>query len=78
MLEAIKADKDFRTVLESVGIELSSNIIMSKYDGAICAENSFEVLNNAVANINELDINELQVSIEITDNPMIQCAQRCE
>lgn len=36
------------------------------------------VLNNAVANINELDINELQVSIEITDNPMIQCAQRCE
>lgn len=78
MLEAIKADKDFRMVLESVGIELSSNIIMSKYDGAICAENSFKVLNNAVANINELDINELQVSIDITDNPMIQCAQRCE
>lgn len=78
VLEAIKCNKDFRTVLKSIAIELNSNTVMSMHDGTICAENSYKVLENAVANINKLDISPIQVRIEIVDNPMIQCAQQCE
>lgn len=78
VLEAIKCNKDFRKVLKSVNIELNCNKGMAGYDGIICAENSYKVLDNAVANINELDINKIQVSIELVENPMIQCAQQCE
>lgn len=77
VLEAINENKDFKAVLESIDIELNCNKSMTGYDGIICAENSYKVLNSAVANINELDINKIQVSIEIVDNPMIQCAQQC-
>lgn len=76
VLEAIKCNKDFQTVLKSIDIELN-NRSMAGYDGEVCAENSCKVLNSAVANINELDINKIQVSIEMVDNPMIQCAQQC-
>ncbi len=78
VLEALKVKKDFKTVLNSIGIDLNSNIIMSKYEGAICAANAYKVLDNAVANINELDINPIQVILELVENPTIQCAQQCE
>ncbi len=78
VLEAVKSKKDFKTVLNSIDIDLNSNICMSKYEGTICAKNSYKVLDNAVANINKLDINPIQVVIELVDNPMIQCAQQCD
>lgn len=56
----------------------SQKINMSKYEGTICANNAFKVLENAIANINKLDINPIQVDIELVDNPMIQCAQQCD
>lgn len=78
VLEAVKGKKDFKTVLKSIDIDLNSNTSMSKYEGSICVENVYKVLENAVANINKLHINPIQVGIELVDNPMIQCAQRCE
>lgn len=75
VMEAIKCDRDFRTVLEFIGIELKNNVVISMYDGVICAENANKVLNNVVTNINKLVLNPIQVSIELVDNPMIQCAQ---
>lgn len=78
VLEAVKGKKDFKTVLKSIDIDLNSNTSMSKYEGSICVENVYKVLENAVANINKLHINPIQVGIELVDNPMIQCAQQCE
>ncbi len=78
VLEAIKGNKAFKTVLKSVDIDFNHNTIMEKYDGEICAENAYKVLDHAVANISKLDIKPLQVGIELVDNPMIQCAQPCE
>ena len=78
VLEAVKGKKDFKTVLKSIDIDLNSNISMSKYEGTLCVENVYKVLENAVANINKLHINPIQVGIELVDNPMIQCAQQCE
>lgn len=75
VMEAIKGNKDLKTVLESIGIDLKSDVVMSMYDGAICAESANRVLSNVVTNINKLDINPIQISIELVDNPMIQCAQ---
>ncbi len=78
VLEALKNNKDFKSVLRIIDIDLDSNVSMSKCEGTICAKNAYKVLDNAVANINKLDINPIQVSIELVDNPMIQCAQQCE
>ncbi len=78
VLEALKRKKAFKTVLNSIDIDLNSNISMSKYEGTICAKNAYKVLDNSVANINKLDINPIQVNIELVDNPMIQCAQKCD
>ncbi|MBQ7944776.1 MAG: hypothetical protein IJ326_12025 [Lachnospiraceae bacterium] len=75
VLEAIRGNKDLKTVLESIGIDLKNDVVMSMYDGAIGAESANRVLSNVVTNINKLDINPIQVSIELVDNPMIQCAQ---
>lgn len=78
VLEALKSKKDFKTVLKSIDIDWNRNISMSKYEGTICAKNVYKVLDDAVANINHLDINPIQVGIELVDNPLIQCAQQCE
>ena len=56
---------------------MNGNISMSRYEGIICAKSAYKVLDNAVANINKLDIKPIQVCIELVDNPMIQCAQQC-
>lgn len=77
VLEAIKGKKDFKTVLKSIDIDWNDNILMSKYEGEICAKSAYKVLDHAVANINKLDIKPIQVCIELVDNPMIQCAQQC-
>lgn len=77
VLEAIKCNKELKTVLKVLDIELSSNTAMTEYDGTICAKNAYKVLSNAVENINKLDIEPIQIDIELVDNPMIQCAQ-CE
>lgn len=78
VLEAVKGKKDFKTVLKSIDIDMNSNISMSKYEGTICSKSAYKVLDNAVANINKLDINPIQVDIELVANPMIQCAQKCD
>ncbi len=78
VLEALKGKKDFKAVLNSIDIDLSSNICMSKYEDTICAKNAYKVLDNVVANINKLDISPIQVVLELVDNPMIQCAQQCD
>ena len=78
VLEALKAKKDFKTVLNSIGIDLNRDIVMSKYEDAICAENAHKVFDQAVANIRKLDIRPIQVVLELVENPTIQCAQTCE
>lgn len=75
VLEAIKCNKEFKTVLKVLNIELSSNTTMTEYDETICAKNAYKVLCNAVENINKLDIEPIQIDMELVDNPMIQCAQ---
>ena len=77
VLEALNGKKDLKTILKSMNIDWNSDIVMSKYEGAVCAQNAYRVLDNAVANINKLGIETIQVSIELVDNPMIQCAQQC-
>lgn len=57
---------------------MNSNMTMSEYKETICAENAYKVLDNAVANINKLDICSIQVVLELVDDPTIQCAQLCE
>lgn len=78
VLEAMRGKKDLKTVLKSIDIDLDSSMSMSKSEGTICAQNVYKVLDTAVANINKLDINSIHVSVELVDNPMIQCAQQCE
>ncbi len=78
VLEALKGKKDLKTVLNSIDIDLGSNISMSKYEDTICAKNAYKVLDNVVANINKLDISPIQVVLELVDNPMIQCAEQCD
>ena len=55
-----------------------TTISMSKYEDTISSENAYKVLDNAVANINKLDIRPIQVVLELVENPTIQCAQQCE
>ncbi len=78
VLEAIKHNKDFRTVLQAVNIEMNNDITMDTYEAAVCAENAYIVLDNAVTNINRLKIIPIKVSLELVDNPMIQSARKCE
>lgn len=78
VLEALTGKKDLKTVLNSIDINLNSNISMSKYEDTICAKNAYKVLENVVTNINKLDISPIQVVLELVDDPMIQCAQQCE
>ena len=78
VLEAIKNKKDFRMVLQSVNIEMNNDITVDTCDVTVCARNAYIVLENAVANINRLEITLIQVSIELVDNPMIQSARTCE
>ena len=75
VLEAIRLNKDLRTVLASMNIELSEDVDMDIYDGTVCAQNAHKVLDIALGNLGKLGITALDVCLELTDNPMIQCAQ---
>jgi len=78
VLEASQSNKSFKTVLETIGIDLDHTISMEFFDGTICAANAVKVLNSIVRNINKLILSPIQISMELVDNPMIQCARPCE
>ena len=75
VLEAIRLNKDFREILKLMNIDMGEDVDMDTYDGAVDAQNAHKVLSVALRNLSKLGITSLNVSLELTDNPMIQCAQ---
>ncbi len=74
VLTAIEHNKSLETVLASINIKMGS-VHMAPYSGVICAQKSRQVLNAALTNISKLNIASLEVSIELVDDPMVQCAR---
>ena len=75
VLEAIRLNKDFREVLKFMNIGMNDDVDLDTYDGAVDSQNAHKVLDVALGNLSKLGITSLDVCLELTDNPMIQCAQ---
>ncbi len=75
-VEAMKCEDDLADLLQAVGVNVMQNIKLEKYQGTIQAENARKVLNTCVNNLQTIGIGNLEVTLELVDNPAVHCANK--
>ncbi len=73
--EAVKAGRDLKSVLASMGVPLGSEMAVTGYRGEISAQNARPVLRQALADLESLGLPPMAVQLELVENPAVQCAQ---
>ena len=74
VIEAIKQEKDFSTVIAVLGADLKQAEII-KNDADITSSNAVIFLKSAIENLKAWGLDVPEIKLELVDNPMIQCAQ---
>lgn len=77
VLEAMKKDKDLNTVTRVLGVTLSESETVGCSE-EISSTNAEIFLKTAIENLKLLGLDVPEISLELVDNPMIQCAQNAE
>lgn len=79
VLEALKKDRTFADVVSEMGVEInqveSNKAGLKKCDEPIAASNAQAFLDTAIENIKACGLDVPEISLELVDNPMMQCAQ---
>ena len=75
VLLAIRSAGTFEEVLKERGFEADLSGEPIRYEGEIQAGNGVLVLENVIANFRKIGITPPEVTLELVDNPMVQCAQ---
>lgn len=76
VLEAFKSNKSLSDLLSEVGYENIDTSAFKSYIEEVNSENTNKVLNKCVKNLNGVGVKINDVSIELVDNPEIQCCQQ--
>ena len=77
VLEAMHKERSFDDVVKELGVTLSKSEI-SKCSEAVTSSNAEAFLKTAIENMKSLGLDVPEVSLELVDNPMIQCAQNAD
>lgn len=75
VLLVIRSAGTFDEVLKERGFEAELSAEPVRYDGEINAENGDKVLDNVITNFRKIGITPPEVTLELVDNPMVQCAE---
>lgn len=74
VLEAMKAGRDFSDVISDLGVTIRSADV-KECNEDIVSSNAEKFLAVAIDNLNAFGLEVPEISLELVDNPMIQCAQ---
>lgn len=77
VLEAMKNDKNLNDVTRELGVALSESETVGCSE-EISSANAETFLKTAIENLKLLGLDVPGISLELVDNPMIQCAQNAE
>ncbi len=72
--EAMKREDDLVDLLQDMGVKVNQDIAFEQYQGDIQAESVRNVLDTCIKNLQSMGIRDLNVGIELVDNPAIHCA----
>ena len=77
VLIAMDTEKEFLDVLGEIGLKPADNVKESviSYDEKINADNAHKVIENVKSNFTAMELPVPDVTLELVDNPMVQCAQ---
>lgn len=73
--EAFKSNKHLSELLSELGYEYIDTSLVKEYSEMILSENATKVLNHCIKNLNDIGVSITDVSLELVDNPEIQCCQ---
>jgi hypothetical protein len=74
VLEAMKTGREFAEVISVLGVTISAYEV-KKCKEEISSDNAEKFLAVAIENVNACGLEVPEISLELVDNPMIQCAQ---
>lgn len=74
VLEAMKTGREFAEVIRELGVTISGDNV-KRCKEEIVSNNAEQFLAVAIENINACGLEAPEISLELVDNPMIQCAQ---
>ena len=74
VLEAMKTCREFAEVISELGVTISIDDVKECKE-EITSDNAEKILAAAIENVNECGLEVPEISLELVDNPMIQCAQ---
>jgi hypothetical protein len=73
--EAFKSNITLSDLLSEIGYENINMSLINPYSEDVNSENTNEVLNQCIRNLNSIGVKITDVNIEMVDNPEIQCCQ---
>lgn len=74
VLEAMKTGREFAEVISELDVTISVDDVKECKE-EITSDNAEKFLAAAIENVNECGLDVPEISLELVDNPMIQCAQ---
>lgn len=75
VLQAARANRDLKSILKEIHIEMNQDAAMAAYGGPVEAESAYGVLENALENLVRLGVGPMDVRLELAADPTVQRAE---
>lgn len=75
VVEAFKSNKSLKDLLEQLGYKNIDMTLIKTYYETINSENAKKVVDECIKNLNNIGAKNIDIDIELVDNPETQCCQ---